>query len=157
MQTVVRVWLLAGCAAMGWTQASLKGLTGLRVSVELVDGEGTGAAAERVLAKNFRLDRNAIQTEVELRFREAGITIRPPDFELSPLLFVQVSAAGTDAVLVHIKLIEWATLDRASVHAQIVSWERPSLLQAPTGSGVREQVRDGVSAFLNTWLASKEQ
>jgi hypothetical protein len=148
-------------ANAGWAEnslrASLRGLAGVRVEVVLDEGNGTGAAAEKVLTKDLQLVSAPIQAETELRLRQAGMSILPADRDSGPTLFLGVSAAGRSAVLVSIHLVEWATVNRGSLsfRTAVISWASPMLIQAPEASTVREQIRDGVSAFLNQWLADR--
>jgi hypothetical protein len=155
MKITARLFLFTACTVCSWGQASLKGLTGVAVIVVFDEGKGTGAAAEKVITKYLQLDKDSIQTEVELRLREAGMTIRSPESDSTPLLIIQVSMAGQEAALVNVKLAEWATLDRRSIRAMIISWEKPGVFQAYQGRQIRDEIRDRVSAFLNTWLANQ--
>jgi hypothetical protein len=125
------------------------------VAVALLEGDGTGAAAERVFTKGFQLAANPIQTETELRLREAGMLVYPADRDGSPVLVVRLSAAGDAAVLIDMYVLESATLDRGSFKARVRTWEHQNLLQYPSAAKIREVIRDGVSSFLNQWLADK--
>lgn len=128
---------------------------GVRVATVLDEGNGTGTAAEKVLTKYLQLESSSIQTEAELRLREGGLSVRPSDRETYPALVILVSAAGTQAVSLDIYLLEMASLDRERMRAAVRTWQRPSVLQSPSKDTIREAIRDGVSAFLNQWIAGK--
>lgn len=52
---------------------SLAGISRISIDVVLSDGEGTGAAAGKVLAKYFDVLDLTLKTSVEFRLRQAGL------------------------------------------------------------------------------------
>ncbi|HXS96466.1 MAG TPA: hypothetical protein VN736_17805 [Candidatus Limnocylindrales bacterium] len=154
LRTAIRASVLAGCVICGWgQQTSLKGLSRIRLAVVVDEGNGIGTASDKVLTKDFQISASAVQTESELRFREAGLSIAAADRPTYPVLVVTISAAGKLAAVVRAILLESATLDRGSLRYVVISWNQSAVLQAPDTATIRECVRDIESAFLNQWLA----
>jgi len=166
MKTFTWFWIL-GLSSIsaygqrpGWDPlrpVSLKGLSSLAVSVSLHEGEGgTGAAAEKVLSKHFMLDHSSIQTEVELRLRQAGIKV----VTASPqILQITVMAAGEKAVYTEAVLYELAsqlTLTRDSFGSPtpvlLQTWIAGYVMQDITADMIRAQIQTCVSKFINNWL-----
>jgi hypothetical protein len=115
---------------------ALKGVSALYVSVVNEDG------ASKVL------DGSVIRTETELRMRQAGIQVHGPE-ELMTWFVIQFHGnLGIDFYLV-----EPATLDRGSTRAWTVTWNLTGFNRCSGNVNSRQAVYDGVSAFLNQWLA----
>jgi len=174
-QTTVLLALLAVSARgvhaqsgdiIGTTYAhnNLKGLSSVVVLVK--------AAA----LPDFGLDTKAIQNEIELRFRQAGLTISPSLAVIVPggypgLFLVRIEAfsfppfPGTGTMYgfhsLSIRLVERALLERSGVPtiagarmALVGTWmsDDDSLFGDSTASLVRRVIQDRVSEFLNQWL-----
>jgi len=144
--------LLALCAAVSCAQAqdiSLKGIKQVQVDVALVDGVGTGQCAEKgVLAKSFGLLEEPIQTETELRLREAGLRVGA-----GPVLAIVVSGCPS-LISIRIDLKESALVDGRATRGIVVTWATGSLQVAqPDGLVIRSAIREVVSKFVNRWLA----
>ena len=137
----------------GSVHIALRGVTSVMV---VADSLPEGAIKAGLFASQ-------IQTDVELRLREAGLTILPPTSAPgSPVLYVQAALTPGDAGLVaysaHLTFGEAVRLVRVpTVLTFGTTWEGPRVLGHASAEHVAEQVRkavnDQVSAFLNAWLA----
>ena len=137
----------------GSVNIALRGLTAVMV---VADSLPEGAAKAGLFASQM-------QTDVELRLREAGITILPPTSAPgSPVLYVQASLTGGESGLIaysaHLTFGEAVRLVRVpTVLTFGTTWEGPRVLGYASTEHVAEQVRkavnDQVSTFLNAWLA----
>jgi hypothetical protein len=126
---------------------SLKGITKVQVELVIIDGEGTGPCAEKVLARSFGVLADPIRTETELRLREAGLRIGPGQV-------LRITVAGCSSVVnVVIELREWATVDVRGRRGVVVTWQEGNIVLYP--SDVRATIRESVSKFVNQWLADK--
>jgi hypothetical protein len=164
-QLLRQLSLLPLFVVCGWAQApvsggfSLKTLTQVKVAVFFNEGQGTGAASEKVLAKDLGLHEGTLQIETELRLREAGFKVfqpASPNRDSYPSFTIQISSAGIDAVSIEVALTETATLDRSSLRAWVTTWSYGAILQGPTSTSIRQAIRDSVSVFLNQWLADRQ-
>ena len=137
----------------GSVNIALRGVTAVMV---VADSLPEGATRAGLFASQ-------LQTDVELRLREAGITIlSPASAPGSPVLYVQASLTGGESGLIaynaHLTFGEAVRLARVpTVLTFGTTWEGPRVLGYASVQHVAEQVRkavnDQVSAFLNAWLA----
>lgn len=138
---------------------SLSGLPGVGVRVDPVEPD----------AERDGLTRNAIQADVELRLRQAGITVFSRGVEDAagpafPYLYVSVHATKLPqlnlyAVYVSVELTQ-QVLQLVSgdlVHA--ATWGRGGALTVESGHlrHVRDPIKDNVDQFINDWLAVHPQ
>lgn len=131
-------------------------LRGVAAMMVVADSLPDGAAKAGLFASQ-------LQTDVELRLREAGIAILPASSAPgSPVLFVQASLtpgeSGLIAYTAHMTFGEAVRLMRVPTILTFgTTWEGPRVLGYASAEHVAEQVRkavnDQVSAFLNAWLA----
>src|SRR3989442_2679525 len=134
---------------------SLKGLRAVHVVIERMSPE----------AERDGLPRDTIQTDVELKLRQAGITVssksEPPAFAY---IYVNVNTlkaapptSGLYAYCVHVELVQGVTLARnAKVLTYAPTWRAlgsVGTVVAVKLSRVREVVRDAVDEFINDYLA----
>ncbi len=137
-------------------RATLAGLTGVYVLVEAMtpDAERDGLA------------RSTLQTDVELKLRQAGIRVLSEneftEVPRSPMLYLRVSTFRRSELSVsafHIKL-EVAQVVRLvrdpTITLPAATWEinRLGLVGSDKLSKVRENVRDAVDQFINAYLAA---
>lgn len=143
------------------TRRTLKGLLGVEVGVEPVprDGEDRG------------LTTKAIQTDVELQLRLAGIRVlgdtevyRPLDpagrpssaATARPYLYVIVNVFGrnnTWAYSIEVTLRQDAVLANG-VTARAETWSVAGVgLAGADLRGVRDVVKDNINQFINAWLS----
>jgi hypothetical protein len=129
--------------------STLKGISSLFVTVEsLPDG-----------AKVLGLTADAIQTEVELKLRLAGIGVvtRQEGLKLPgmPELYVRVTLTEhAAAASIEIQLQQNARLDRNGELAfGVVTWDTIGLLSSPDSRFIRDNIKDLVDTFLNAWLS----
>ncbi|MBI2072154.1 MAG: hypothetical protein HYW06_06235 [Gemmatimonadetes bacterium] len=133
---------------------ALRGVTALMV---VADSLPEGAARAGLYASQLR-------TDVELRLREAGLTILAPSSAPgSPALYLQAALTGGESGLIaysaHMTFGEAVRLVRVpTVLTFGTTWEGPRVLGYASTEQVAEQVRKAVngqvSAFLNAWLAA---
>ena len=128
---------------------TLKGITAVAVLVEdLPDG-----------AKLLGLTRDAIQTDVELKLRLAGMRVvtRQEDRSLpgGPFLWVSVNlTSDAQAASINIALCQNAILELNYELAPAVrTWLTSRLIVRLTGQRIRDDVKDDVDEFLNAWLS----
>lgn len=136
---------------------ALRGVTAVMV---IADSLPEGAAKAGLFASQ-------LQTDVELRLREAGLTILPPaSTPGSAVLYVQASVTpgetGLIAYSTHMTFGEAVRLIRVpTVLTFGTTWEGPRVLGYASTERVAEQVRkavnDQASAFLNAWLAVNQR
>jgi hypothetical protein len=150
---MVVLLLLPGVShALTLSQKALVGLRGVEVIVENMQPE----------ADRRGLNRNQIQTDVELRLRKAGVRVLTEDEMWNtpgmPTLIVNVNTVfgtGICAYSVHVELTEKVKLDRGfSVSGAI--WEIGMIGAIGTGDmrKIREYVGDMVDKFINDYLAA---
>ncbi len=138
------------------TRATLAGLTGVYVLVEHIPDE----------AQRDGLDTTQIRTDVELKLRQAGITVLTQQEWLStaaaPYLYVNVQAiknsAGIYAFTVDVELRQRVTLiQNPSMRVLAPTWSATGII-GTVGSqkigSVREDVRDLTDQFINAYLAA---
>jgi hypothetical protein len=145
------VSMLSGSRAYGQgspaTANTLKGLSGVQVLIEELNDA----------AKALGLDTAAIQTDVELKLRMAGLRVLSDEEERStpdrPWLYVNVNVVGK-AAAIGVNFNQTARLARTGETASVTTWSRTGLATNPTAESVRNQIKDYVDAFLNDWLSA---
>ncbi len=140
-------------------RATLVGLKGVEVVVEEVDPE----------AERDGLVKSTLQTEVELKLRQAGILVlsrtQAGSTPGNPWLYLRVSAVKGSGTLqrlyvfsVSLELNQIVRLDRnPSVITFARTWSARGFIGtvgAANLSSVRESVRDRVDEFINAYLAA---
>jgi hypothetical protein len=130
------------------SRATLKGLSAIYVMVEdLPEG-----------AKILGLSKEAIQTDVELKLRLAGISVvtQAEDMKLpgNPALYVVVNLTDpARAASIDVEVQQNAMLERNNQWApRITTWSTGMVVSNPTAQGIRDYVKDHVDTFLNAWL-----
>ncbi len=149
--------LSSGFAAMGHAQidADAQSLTGVRRVAVVVESMSEGQQA-------LGLSEFTIQTDVELRLRQAGIQVVSAKEPHDAWLYVQVTTTigpGSNAWHVHLGLNQVVTLARnPTLVLSEETWQaRGRIGLSPEGQIVeptRNAVRDQVDQFLNAWLAA---
>src|SRR5437773_731829 len=146
---------LVGQGDNEYTRKTLAGLTGLYVSVEQIPDE----------MQRDGLDTTQILTDVELKLRQAGITVLTRQEWLStaaaPYLYVNVQAHKTSnlyALSVDVELRQLVTLvHNPAVSILATTWSATGII-GTVGSqklaSVREDVRDLTDQFINAYLAA---
>jgi hypothetical protein len=131
--------------------ASLKGITAVYVLVEdLPDG-----------AKVLGLTKDAIQTDVELKLRLAGMRVVTTQEEWaklpgSPSLYVNVNVSDSSAraASIDVELDQNALLELNSHFAiGVTTWSTGAVIVNPSVEGTRDWIKDDVDKFLNAWLS----
>ena len=138
------------------SRATLVGLTGVYVLVENIPDE----------AQRDGLDTTQIRTDVELKLRQAGITVLTRQEWLStaaaPYLYVNVQAiksrANVYAFSANVELLQRVTLVRnPAMSIPATTWSATGIIggvgSQKVGS-VREHVRDRTDQFINAYLAA---
>ena len=164
MKTVLAVLALLSAAAVSplvgqgddeYTRKTLAGLTGLYVSVQRIPDE----------MQRDGLDTTQILTDVELKLRQAGITVLTRQEWLSteafPYLYVNVQAHKTSnlyALSVDVELRQLVTLvHNPAVSTLATTWSATGII-GTVGSqklgSVRDDVRDLTDEFINAYLAA---
>ena len=147
---------LTGQGDNEYSRKTLAGLTGVYVSVEHISDE----------AQRDGLDTTQIRTDVELKLRQAGITVLTQQEWLStaaaPYLYVNVQAIKNQAHMyafsADVELRQRATLVRdPSMSVLATTWSATGII-GTVGSqivaSVREDVRDLTDQFINAYLAA---
>jgi len=127
---------------------TLKGISALTVLVEdLTDG-----------AKALGLTAETIQTDVELKLRQAGMRVVTPqelhNISGQPWIYVQVSM--TNPALVGHVLVQFnqnAMLERSREIVPVSTWSTGTLVTADDAQTIRDKVKDLIDKFLNAWLS----
>jgi hypothetical protein len=125
----------------------LKGIVGAEVLIEELD----------VGSVQLGIAPESVRTDVELRLREAGFGVLPPDVRPAhPLMdLIITSTANGQATMIQLQLGEMATTVREPTITTIpVTWSHAVVIARPTADGVRASVKDCVDRFLNEWLAT---
>lgn len=127
----------------------LKGLSAVSVLVQdLSDG-----------AKVLGLNKDDIQTDVELKLRLAGMRVVTEEegFKLpgDPYLYVNVTLPDTPRVAsIAIELRQDAVLRRNSAIAHsVITWSSGAVISSPSAQIIRDDFKDLVDKFLNDWLS----
>src|SRR2546425_8239420 len=165
MKTVLAVLALLSATAVSplvgqgdneYTRKTLAGLTGVYVSVENIPDE----------AQHDGLDTTRIRTDVELRLRQAGITVLTRQEWLStaaaPYLYVNVQViknpANFYAYSADVELRQRVTLvHNPATSILAATWSATGII-GTVGSrrvgSLRENVRDLTDRFINAYLAA---
>ena len=140
-------------AAQDEPEMTLKGLPGVRVSVEDVTAD----------AKRNGLTKDLIQTTVEIQLRLGGIRVLTASEWIrtasAPLLHVQVNTVKADtgiyAYNVDVGLIQ-AVMLKSGQPALGQTWQEGTigLVGASKLLEVRESVKEYVDKFINAWLTA---
>jgi hypothetical protein len=149
-------FLLLGLPVPTWPydlperQATLKGITAIRVLVEPLDPE----------AERDGLTTNQLQTDVELRLQKAGIKVTSSSAETGgPYLYLNVNTykhpSGLYAFNISLEFHQRVILERnrnVSVSAPTWSESFVDLVGAQRLHEVRDKVADQVDMFINAYL-----
>jgi hypothetical protein len=128
---------------------SLKGINAVSVLVEPPD-DG---------AKTLGLTREAIQTDVELKLRLAGIRVVPKEEGIKllgdPCLYVQVTVTNAArAANIEVELKQNALLQRnGDLVFGVATWDTGQVDQNATAQNIRDAIKDDIDEFLNAWLS----
>ena len=138
------------------SRPTLRGLQGVGVLIENL----------RFEFEQNGLTRSAIQTDVELKLRQAGIPVLSRDMLLQsagkPYLYVQVSVciASSDlscAFHISVELRQNARLERdPNIYSSVSTWSTLGLtgtVEKMNVRMVRDSVKDQVDQFINAYLA----
>jgi hypothetical protein len=151
--TTVSLVLLIAAATGAEPNPSLKGLKGAWVEIGPLD-------MPPAVASRIGLNRETIQTDVELKLRQAGMRVLTEAESDSapgrPRLLVSV-AASNDALAVgmSVTLFQDVRLVRDSTISVVESatWEREGIGSLPNAQKVRQGIKDLIDGFLNDWLS----
>ncbi|MGO9641717.1 MAG: hypothetical protein ACLP1Y_10475 [Candidatus Acidiferrales bacterium] len=129
--------------------STLKGIRTVYVLIEdLPDG-----------AKVLGLSGDAIQTDVELRLRLAGIHVVTQEEGLklpgAPHLYVNVNLTDDARALgIDVQLAQNVLLERNSLFVpSAATWSKGFTGENPTAQIIRDRIKDLVDMFLNDWLS----
>jgi len=146
----VLLFLSSQFSATAQTKApSLIGLAELNVVIEDLDDN----------AKEGGLTASQLQTDVELRLRQAGLRVNTTALEF---LHVRVTALGPTAARevawkVDVELQQPVIIVRTKEATTGTTWDASSIALSSSPSfiplNVRRKVNDFVDAFLNDWLS----
>src|ERR1700676_3342064 len=143
--------LAATCAE---PNQSLKGLKGVWVDIGPLD-------MPPAFASRIGLDRETIQTDVELKLRLAGMRVLTKAESDSapgrPRLLVSVAATADGlAVDMSVTLFQDVRLVRDSTISVVESatWEEEAIGSLPNAQKVRQGIKDLTDRFLNDWLSA---
>lgn len=129
------------------SRATLKGISAVYVLVEDLDDD----------AKAMGLTKDAIQTDVELKLRLAGMQVVPPEDGVTlPYLYVRVTVSDRSAraAYTEVRLHQNALLQRnGQIAYGATTWDKSGLKIGPTAQGIRNEIKDHVDTFLNAWLS----
>jgi hypothetical protein len=104
-------------------------------------------------AAKLGLTKDAIQTDVELKLRLAGMRIDPTTREY---LDVEVNVVDSGrAASIDVELYQPVTLVRepSILLAGAPTWSTGSLRMNSSAQGIRDSIKDKADAFLNAWLS----
>jgi hypothetical protein len=128
---------------------SLKGIDAVDVLIEnLSDG-----------SKALGLTKQAIQNDVELKLRLAGIRVVTQQESLklpgSPFLHIMVTTSpDRRAVSIGVELGQDAWLARSGELVTVMSWQTGGVVSNPgVAQAIRDLIKDYVDEFLNAWLS----
>jgi len=139
------------------TRKTLAGLHGVRVVVRMSDSDETRTPG---------LSQSQLQTDVEIKLRQAGITVlSQQEAPSGPTLGVNVSLLnvssptnplGIYAVSLTVELHQWVRLTRnPSVTVWVSTWSTTGQFGTTAHlSSVRDIVRDMTDQFINAYLAA---
>jgi hypothetical protein len=158
---LVVLWGILGLTASGsWavdneqSREVLRGLPGLGVLVERLNPD----------AEHAGLTETQIQTDVELRLRQAGIAVLTEGERLRtpsmPVLYVRVSTykrgeIGVFAYNISVELLQFVLIEHNSTHVTTTTWSTGALgiVGEQNLSLIRASIRDYVDRFINAYLA----
>jgi hypothetical protein len=110
-------------------------------------------------AKVLGLTTEAIQTDVELKLRLAGMRVvkRNESVQIpgTPYVYVTVNVSkDAKAASVEVILNQNATLERNGEFVfGVTTWSSGGLISNPNEQFIRGQIKDTVDEFLNAWLS----
>lgn len=113
--------------------------------------------------KTLGLSEDAIQTDVELKLRLAGIAVATQeetvDLPGRPFLYVEVNATDPiGAASINVSLIQDTVLARNGQMAPaLVTWQTGTLLANPTAQLIRDQIKNRLDTFVDAWLSVNPQ
>ncbi len=126
-----------------YARRSLAGLAGVDVVIE-----GLSSGADKL-----GLTKDAIQTDVELKLRLAGMQI----VALSSVFLwisVTVTKSGNAAdILVELDQPVRLVRDPTILTPTGCTWSKSTVGANPTAEGIRNIIKDSVDSFLNAWLS----
>jgi hypothetical protein len=137
-------------------RATLAGLTGVHVHVERMNPD----------AEKEGLSHSTLQTDVELRLRQAGIRVLSEEEAVAapglPWLYLQVTTLrkerGLYAYFIKVWVRQLVRLFRdPDIGSVATTWETPGVIGvigSKNLSTVREDVRDEIDQFINAYLAA---
>jgi hypothetical protein len=136
------------CCLLGddYSDHSLMGLNTVKVAVETLP---PGAA-------KLGLTEEAIQTDVELKLRLAGMRVVNTVAFDTEVLYVNVNATSDGrAVSIAVELQQGARLlrDPNIMIFTAVTWSTGSVTIYPTAQFIRDSIKEKVDIFLNAWLS----
>jgi len=110
-------------------------------------------------AKILNISKDAIQTDVELKLRLAGMRVVPEQegerLLGSPVLYVNLNVADDGkAADIKVDMQQNALLERNKLWTpRITTWSTGILVSNPTSERIRNLIKDRVDDFLNAWLS----
>jgi hypothetical protein len=155
---VLLLWLTGSPAsAMDDNESSRRSLKGLR-------GVSVMTTSVRPEFERDGLSRSTIQTDAELKLRQAGIAVVPAASG-GAMLYVRVNAIQSDKVpgvyafSVDVQFIQVGALVRdQEVPGLMVTWSTSPVIAMVGGArfaaSIRDEVRDQVDGFVNAYLAA---
>jgi len=122
-----------------YSRQSLTGITSLHVVIEDPSSK-------------LGLTKEAIQTDVELKLRLAGMRLEPTTSEF---LYVDLNIANNGrAANIAVALVQVVALARnPSIFLPAITWSTTTLATNPDAPFIRDAIKDLVDMFLNAWLA----
>jgi hypothetical protein len=130
------------------SRGTLKGITAVSVLVEELDEA----------AKKWGLSQEDIQTDVELKLRQAGLRVVTFEEQLKlpgmPSLYVSIIASDdARSAAVQVELDQNARLEISGRNAFVATWSSPTtVITNPTGRRIREIAKAKVDKFVDAWL-----
>jgi hypothetical protein len=135
-----------GPLSLGLGVNTLKGIDGVQVLVEDLSDS----------AKALGLEKETIQTDVELKLRLAGMRVLSDEEDNNtpgmPYLYVNVRVVRS-AAAVGVELRQSVRLARNGEPALGATWSAGGVGTNLTAESIRGHVKDYVEAFLNAWLS----
>jgi hypothetical protein len=121
---------------------SLKGLTGVHVGVLIDDA----------ITKQHPGFSDAIQKDVEIKLRVAGMDILPDrEIMAKPRLTIGISSNLVFGVMVAFSEPAFLARDR-TIRVQAATWVRDGVAMALDENEVRRMIKDTVEEFLSDWI-----
>ncbi|HXW62876.1 MAG TPA: hypothetical protein VEJ45_09765 [Candidatus Acidoferrales bacterium] len=126
--------------------STLKGISGVQVLIEDLSDS----------AKALGLEKETIQTDVELKLRLAGIHILSEEEDNNtpgaPSLYVNVRVVRS-AAAVAVELKQGVRLVRNGELSQGTTWSVGGVGANLTAESIRNHIKDYLDEFLNAWLS----